>query len=208
MRRVACYVDGFNLYHAIDDLKKPYLKWLNLLALATSLCRPGEEVVKVAYFSAYATWLPDRYARHRQFVRALDATGVKCHIARFSEKTVFCHSCKATWKSREETETDVHFALTFLEDAIDDVFDRAIIVSADSDYVPAVRRVRARLPGREVFLAAPPGRFKAARELRKVCCSAIEITPGRLAKCLFPQRVTDRQGNVIATRPPSYDQPP
>ena len=36
-KRVACYVDGFNLYHAIDDLRKPHLKWVNLWALAESL---------------------------------------------------------------------------------------------------------------------------------------------------------------------------
>jgi antitoxin HicB len=25
MTRVSCYVDGFNLYHAVDDLQKPHL---------------------------------------------------------------------------------------------------------------------------------------------------------------------------------------
>jgi hypothetical protein len=77
--KVACYVDGFNLYHAINDLNKPHLKWLNLWALAESLCRPGETLVKVAYFSAYATWLPAQYARHRKFVTALTHVGVECH---------------------------------------------------------------------------------------------------------------------------------
>ncbi|MFO1241201.1 MAG: hypothetical protein U1E64_12690 [Sphingomonadaceae bacterium] len=28
MRRVIVYIDGFNLYHAIDDLGQPHLKWL------------------------------------------------------------------------------------------------------------------------------------------------------------------------------------
>jgi hypothetical protein len=45
--RVACYIDGFNLYHAIDDLDKPHLKWLDVCALAKSLCRVGEDLVKV-----------------------------------------------------------------------------------------------------------------------------------------------------------------
>ena len=58
--RVACYVDGFNLYHAIHDLQKPHLKWVNLWALAQSICRSGETLTKVAYFSAYATWIPTR----------------------------------------------------------------------------------------------------------------------------------------------------
>ena|SRR3990167_2359658 len=148
--RVACYVDGFNLYHAVADLNKPHLKWLNIWALAESLCRPGENLAKVAYFSAYATWLPGPYARHRVYVAALKNSGVECHIARFSEKTAKCLNCGSSWKTHEEKETDVHFSLTLLEDAIDDIFDRAIIVSADSDHIPAVRRVRARYPGKQL----------------------------------------------------------
>jgi uncharacterized LabA/DUF88 family protein len=162
--RVACYVDGFNLYHAIADLRKPHLKWVDLFALAQSLCRPEETLVKVAYFSAYATWLPSKYARHREYVAALKLHGVECHMARFSEQQTRCNECGATWKRHEEKETDVHFSLTFLEDAFDNIFDRAIIVSADGDHVPAVRSVRRRWPGKQIFAATPPGRHsKAAR---------------------------------------------
>jgi hypothetical protein len=109
MTRVACYVDGFNLYHAIDDLDKRHLKWLDLRALAQSLCRDGEQLVKVAYFSAYATWRPDSYARHRTYIAALKNLGIDCHMARFSEQSASCLKCGATWKRHEEKETDVHF---------------------------------------------------------------------------------------------------
>jgi uncharacterized LabA/DUF88 family protein len=138
--RVACYVDGFNLYHSIADLQKPHLKWLDLRALAESLFRKDETLVKVAYFSAYATWMPARYARHRQYVIALKSLGVECHMARFSEQHAECKVCGAKYKRHEEKETDVHFSLTLLEDAVDNIFDRAIIISADSDHVPAVRQ--------------------------------------------------------------------
>lgn len=205
--KVACYVDGFNLYHAVNDLNKPHLKWLNLWQLAESLCRPGEVLVKVAYFSAYATWLPAQYARHRKFVAALKHVGVECHMARFSERPASCRGCGRRWKEREEKETDVHFALTFLEDAIDHVFDRAIIISADSDYVPAVRRVRRRLPGRQVFLASPPERHSKARGMINACNSSTPLTAGRLAKCLFPAEIVDRDGAVTVSRPPEYDPP-
>jgi uncharacterized LabA/DUF88 family protein len=207
MSRVGCYVDGFNLYHAVHDLRKPHLKWLDLWALAQSLCRPKEHLVKVAYFSAYATWLPGAYARHREYVKALRHIGVECHIARFSEKSARCHTCGATWKQHEEKETDVHFSLTLVEDAIDDVFDRAILISADSDLVPPVGVVRRRLPGKEVFVATPPGRHSYARELVKACNSSTSITQGRVARCLLPEMVIDAKGVVIARRPIDYDPP-
>lgn len=54
---------------------------------------------------------------------ALKANKVECHIARFNEKTANCKACGASWKTHEEKETDVHFSMTFLEDAIDDIFD-------------------------------------------------------------------------------------
>jgi NYN domain len=208
MTRVACYVDGFNLYHAVSDLGRQHLKWLDIQRLAQSICRPGEILVKTAYFSAYATWLPAQYARHRQYVSALKATGVDCHMARFNEKQAGCRSCGATWKTHEEKETDVHFSLTFLEDAIDNVFDRAILISADGDHVPAVRRVRARLPAKQIFLAAPPGRLGKARELSKVCNSGLEITAGRLEKCLLPAEFLSADGTVIASRPSAYSPRP
>lgn len=57
-RRVAVYVDGFNLYHAIDELNVPKLKWLNLDALARSLLRPQETLVKCHYFTSIVDWNP------------------------------------------------------------------------------------------------------------------------------------------------------
>jgi hypothetical protein len=124
------------------------------------------------------------------------------------EQTANCRACGAQWKRHEEKETDVHFSLTFLEDAIDDVFDRAIIISADSDHIPAVRRVRVRLPKKQIFAATPPGRHGTARGLLDVCHSGTNITRGRIAKRLFPQIVTDRKGNVVVRRPAKYDPPP
>jgi uncharacterized LabA/DUF88 family protein len=206
--RVACYIDGFNLYHGIDDLQTPHLKWVNLFSLAQSLCRPGEQLVKVAYFSAYATWMPDRYARHREYVAALKHVGVECNMARFSEQTTRCNNCGNTWKRHEEKETDVHFSLSLLEDAIDNVFDRAIIVSGDGDHIPAIRRVRARYPAKQVFVATPPGRYASARGILSASNSGMEITRGRIAKHLFPDVLATPDGTVIATRPPSYAPPP
>lgn len=207
MSRVGCYVDGFNLYHAVHGLQKHHLKWCDLRALAESICRPQEQLVKVAYFSAYATWKPAPYSRHRQYVAALTHQGVECHMARFSEKSASCRKCGATWKRHEEKETDVHFSLSLVEDAIDDIFDRAILISADSDLVPAVRVVRRRFPGKEVFLATPPNRHSNARELLGACNSGIALTAGRLAKCLLPETLASNDGTEVAWRPPSYAPP-
>jgi len=159
------------------------------LVYCRALCRPGETLEKVAYFSAFATWRPDAYARHRRYVAALQNSGVDCHMARFSEQSARCNKCGATWKRHEEKETDVHFSMTFLEDAIDDVFDRAIVISADGDHIPAVRKIKTRLPRKQLFAATPPGRHKSARGIMDVCHSGTNTTAGRVARHLFPQTI-------------------
>ena len=77
--RVAAYYDGFNLYHAIDDLQQPHLKWVDLQKLARQIIRPqSQQIVAVRYFSAPAnhysnTPLYEKLLRHREYVRALEA---------------------------------------------------------------------------------------------------------------------------------------
>ena len=138
MTKVISYVDGLNLYHAIDDLNRPHLKWVDLWALSQSLLRPGQQLVAVNYFSAYATWMPARYKRHRTYVAALKTKGVSIHLANFKIKQQKCYTCSATWKSREEKETDVAIAAHLVSDALRDRFDLAILITADSDLKPAI----------------------------------------------------------------------
>jgi uncharacterized LabA/DUF88 family protein len=206
--RVCCYVDGFNLYHAIDGLRRPHLKWVDLNALARSMLRKDETLACVRYFSAYATWLPGPYARHRQYVAALEATGTTAVLAHFKDKYRSCKRCGHNWKAHEEKETDVRLALAVLEDGYDDIYDRAIIVSADSDLVPAIELARRRFVDKTYYVAAPPGQFSAARGLMRVCHGHFEISPARIGHCLLPGRVTDERGDVVATRPGEYSPPP
>lgn len=208
MKRVTCYVDGFNLYHAIDDLTQPHLKWLDLWSLAESLTYPRERLVSVNYFSAFATWLPDKYARHRVYVRALELRGVTTFMARFKEKDRQCYGCGSHWIDHEEKETDVHIALKILADAFDDIFDRAIIISGDSDLVPVLTMVHTRFPTKGLLVAPPPGRYAGARDLRQQASSQMEITKGRIARNLLPAEVSGGDDDPVVTRPREYDPPP
>ena len=203
MSRTACYIDGFNLYHAIHDLNRPHLKWVDLWALADSLTRDGDTLVAVNYFSAYATWRPGPYARHRAYVEALKLTQVTPFMAHFKKKQRACRRCGNSWTDHEEKETDVSIAVKLLEDGFDNVFDRAIVISADSDLTPAIKTVRRRFPDKEVFIAAPPGRFANARDLNP----RLEVTRGRIAKHLLPAQISDLGSDTVITRPTEYDPP-
>ena len=115
--RVGCYIDGFNVYHALDQAnqasrgKLNYLKWVNLRALMSEFTDPNvHDIVFVKLFTAYPTWNADRTARHMEFVKAQKFAGIEDIIGQFKSKDVWCKLCKNTFKGREEKESDVNIA--------------------------------------------------------------------------------------------------
>jgi len=200
LKRASCYIDG--LYHAIVDLGTLHLKWLDR-SLSESFLHSDEQLTAVNYFSAYATWRPDAYRRHRYYVKALEYFGVSIFMGNFKEKFRQCIKCGASWKGHEEKESDVHLSIRIVADALQDKFDRAIIISADSDIAPAIRLVKQVASSKGILVVAPPNRFGHARDLSP----ALAITKGRLKKHLLPQRIYDGKGNLICERPSEYDPP-
>ena len=115
-------------------------------ALSETLLKPQDSLEAVNYFSAYAEWLPSASSRHRSYVKALKCVGVTTHISHFKKKTKTCKKCGVSWDSHEEKETDVKLALQILEDASTNSFDKALLVSADSDMVPVIKTVQRLFP--------------------------------------------------------------
>src|SRR6185312_17046739 len=85
MNRVRVYIDGFNIYHAIDALKRPYLKWLNHRRLAETFLRDGERLDEVHFFTAVLRWNADKQRRHVNYLAALRAVNVTIHESRFTK---------------------------------------------------------------------------------------------------------------------------
>ena len=208
-QRVSVYIDGFNLYHAIDDLNDPknpkwnHLKWTDLWAVSESLLRPYQKLTAVNYYSAYAKWLPGAFTRHIQYTKALRSVGVRIVMGEFKERRKGCKVCGARWIKHEEKESDVRIATDLVADAILDKFDDAFLITADSDLRPAVERVRAEAPKKNVIVVAPPKRYARARAL----APHMEVTRGRIAKYLLPEEIKNSTGKVIAKRPIAYDPP-
>ncbi len=147
MERVIFLIDGFNLYHAIKTLRSNHLKWLDLSTLCQNFApSPHFSIEDIYYFSAKATWLPDAFLRHKIYLTALESTGVIPVLGKFKEKDRDCNNCNSSWKAHEEKETDVNIALHILDLAYQDNFDRAVIISADSDFSPALRLAKKKIP--------------------------------------------------------------
>jgi uncharacterized LabA/DUF88 family protein len=201
-KKVAIYVDGFNLYHAIDDLNEDHLKWLNLWALGEKLLpdNGSEVLVTVKYFSAYATWREHSMRRHQRYVAALKASGVTVVLGRFKEKRNRCRTSNAHYISHEEKETDVNIGAHLMADALQGRFDRALIISADTDLNGVVELARKEATDKIINLVAPPkrrGRNRAA---------LFEIPKGKIKTSLLPAVIDIGDGKVIE-RPAVYKPP-
>lgn len=205
MIRAAFYLDGFNIYHALDDLNRPHLKWLDWQALACRLIPSRDEIVsRVVYCSAQRTDKPDRLIRHRRYVSALEATGVVCGMGNFSTERRFCRSCGADWDAPVEKQSDVNLALAMVQDGYDDVFDHAYLVTADTDQVPAVELVRGRFPAKRVTSVVITGRRHNNALLRACGDNKRTISIADLEASLLPKLIA---GPSAILRPTAYDPP-
>lgn len=203
-------MDGFNLYHAIADLKNDHLKWVNLWALMEKFVDlKSQGLVAVYYCSAYATWLDAAYARHRRFVAAQRACGVTTIMGKFKEKPRRCFRCHETWVAHEEKESDVNIAIRMVQEAYRDSYDVGMLVTADSDIAPAVRLVRTEFPDKRLRILAPPGR-RHSKELTSAAGGkgrVAKIKKVHLERSLLPEHVRDHTGKVVAVRPAKYAPP-
>jgi uncharacterized LabA/DUF88 family protein len=202
---VGVYIDGFNLYHAIDGLKQPSLKWLSLHALALSFLRAGEQLAVVRYFTAIQHSFPEKSKRHRRYIDALISTGVNVHLSKFQKATKLCFRTGNGCPFHEEKQTDVKLCSAALVDAFQGAIGRFVLVTADSDQVPTVETLKGLGAGITVSVAAPPGRLTVARELGQKADEIFELKPGRLTACVLPRNVYEpTTGRFVASCPAEY----
>ncbi|GAA4780102.1 NYN domain-containing protein [Novosphingobium ginsenosidimutans] len=202
MTIVRVYIDGFNVYHAIEQQGDPRLKWLNYWQLSQSLLRPGETLDAVHFFTAVWRFETTKQKRHENFIAALDAYGVQVHQGDFGKPKKWCATHERFCKFREEKQTDVGIAVRMLVDASGGQPQRMILVTADSDQIPTARALR-QMDHISLTLAFPPGRAGEARELGELIPDRLELKPERLLTHQLPRSV-HKDGRLVATMPAIY----
>lgn len=185
MNRVAFFIDGFNLYHSLKQ-NAPDCRWLNLRKLCEQYIDTSKEtLINVYYFSAVAYWHPDKekIQRHQKYIARLRQENVIPILGVFKEKDIKCRLCKQSFKSHEEKRTDVNIALTIVSEAIQNHFDTGIIVSGDTDMIPAIETVRNLSLGKRIGVLFPMKRF--TNEMKSYADFTLKITRKELLCSLF-----------------------
>jgi uncharacterized LabA/DUF88 family protein len=205
-RKAALYVDGFNLYHAIDDLGQSHLKWLNLWALGLALInKREEELSSVKWCTAHYKDEPGKRARHLAYRQALEAKGVEALLGHFVDEQHTCKHCQRDYWRMSEKQGDVNVAIHLIGDAFQDKFDHYFLVSADSDQVATAKYFNGAFPTKKLTIVAPPGR-RHSQHLLSMNVGQKSIHVPTLESCLLEAMVPVK-GRSSILRPIQYAPP-
>lgn len=200
--RVRVYLDGFNFYYRA--LRKTRHKWVNPVALASSILSPDDSIDMVRYFTARVKKRPGNDgspARQQAYLSALGTLPeMKVHYGSFLAKTkmrplVADPSRFVEVHDTEEKGSDVNLAAFLIRDGWMDCYDAALVMSQDSDLCEAIRIVRDDIKkpvGVAWFDGSEPG-----RRLTNVCSFVRHVTQARLAAAQFPDRLMGKNGHYI-----------
>jgi NYN domain len=204
--RVHFYVDGFNLYFGLKRFKG--CKWLNLEALC-ELLSPADEIGRIRYFTANVKGRinPESPGRQQTYLRALRSTP-KVEITkgyfRIDKRwyplvePVEGNEWARVWKPKEKG-SDVNLGAYLLLDAFNQEYDRAIVISNDSDLREPIRLVRNPPFGLPVwvFNPHPPG-----SRAKMGATKHAEITRDQFRASQFPESLI--VGRRPVTRPEAW----
>lgn len=200
MVRVAAYIDGFNLYFGLKDKYARRYLWLDLQALSESLLRRGQTLAHVTYFTARVRGNADSQQRQSDYLDALVSHSPLVSVVdgRFQEKRRQCRQCGSSWTVFEEKETDVHIAVSLVEDGVQDRYDMALLISADSDLCPAIRAIKRLRPEKRIIAAFPPRRN--SDDLKRAVDGYLYIGHAAIRHSQLPPHVTTPAG-IVLSRP-------
>lgn len=190
-----CYVDGFNLYFGLRTAGLKSLLWLDLQALAQSLLVPGQELVATKYFTSRIAGPDQKRKRQEAYLDALQAKSggsMRIEYGKYITDTRQCRQCGVRDSVPSEKMTDVNIAVALLSDAYQDHYESALLITADSDLVPAVRAVRTLFPDKRVCVAFPPARH--SNDLRDASHASFTIGRAKLAQAQMPRAFAGPDG--------------
>ena len=201
-----CLIDGFNLYHSLRDCEHDTdarVRWLDLRALCESLVHvlPGECAIgEVVYFSALAHHIeasrPGTIERHLRYMDVLRATGVSTRLGQFKRRRVVCPVCGAARDRYEEKETDVAIASRLLAPATRERYGVVLVVTGDTDLVPAVQTARSGPAALTVAVAFPYRRVN--RQLRFAADASLRLGRASYLRHQLPLDAPGVDGGLVS----------
>ena len=223
--KVSLYIDGFNIYHRINDYQKRTgicYKWLNYRSLFKSLLKTDEVISDIYFFTAITQDFGfDAVQRHNKYITALESEGIKIIKGYFSKKKKLCRVPGCNFQGnkyfdiREEKQTDINISLSLLKDAYLKNYDTCFLMSGDNDFAPVLRTIKD-LFNINPFLITPPYEpgvvnLKPIKDLKSACFdkkrqkfNVINLKFNNFIGNSLPEKIYDNLGNLIVEMPKEY----
>jgi uncharacterized LabA/DUF88 family protein len=210
--RTAVYVDGFNLYYGVA---KPLdCKWVDLEAYFERHFQ-NDDVRAIKFYEAIV--LGNQGARQKSYLKALESSPkIAVKLGTMKEKRRSCrvgectHSGARSYLDYEEKHTDVSIAIDIVDDTHLAAYDKIVVVTADTDLLPAIQLAKERRPQQKIALCVPAldkKRIFGAKELAVASDSFTRINVELFLQCQFEEKFVDSQG-VTHTRPKDWRKAP
>jgi len=179
-----------------------HLRWLDVAALCSSYLHalPGDSVpAGIIHFSALPHHLelrrPGAVARQLEYLSALSATGVETRLGQFKRRTRVCPSCGSRFIAYEEKETDVAIGTHMTGLVCADECDTVVLVTGDTDLLPAIHTARERAPEKSLVVLFPYRRVNS--QLKCAVDRSFVVKASSYARHQLPDRVYAKDGRVI-----------
>jgi hypothetical protein len=196
LERVIVYIDGFNLYFGLKTKGWRRYYWLDVELLAKNLLKDDQNLIKVNYFTSRISMPPDKKKRQATYLEALQTlSNTEIFYGHYLTNTIECKRCGNIFPRPNEKMTDVNIAIEMLTDAFQDKFDKAILISADSDLSGPLKKIKQLFTNKKVLVAFPPERYSF--ELEKIAHSSFTIGRKKFAGSVFPDEITKPDGFVL-----------
>ena len=209
--RAALYIDGFNLYHPIRRMGDDWahLKWASLWDLGVNLTQPrGQTLVKVAFCTAVPSMKQGsaKRDRHIKFNAAQRACGVTVIEGHYVPEPIEIDGIPTGETKWTEKQTDINVALELILDGMKDVYDIALLLSADTDQVATARAFSSTLAplGKTMVGVAPPDRVTPIGYAPYKIAS-VQLKQFDIERCVMLAKL-EHEGAIIE-RPVEYDPP-
>ena len=154
------------------------------------------------------SWIKTPLCAIETYIEALETFGVEFVGGNFKDKWLEYKNkhIQIKWKKHEEKETDVNISIYMVRDAIKNIYDKFILITNDTDIVPAVKIARAENKSLQFKLLTPP-----TLETHDSLLTAInpgtssKLTVGHIQNSLLPDKITKSNGKIVSI-PNSYIQ--
>jgi uncharacterized LabA/DUF88 family protein len=162
---------------------------------------PYQDLIVTKYFTSRIDSPAGKQKRQLTYLEALEChcgDKLKMYFGHYQSEPWKCGSCGETTHVSGEKKTDVNIAVEVMIDAYKDSFDTCLLITADSDLIPAVLAVKRLFPKKRIIAVFPPNRHSV--ELQNEAHTAFTIGRAKFAKAQMPETVQKTDGTKL-TRP-------